>query len=202
MKKKNIFRNLAVAFVATAALTACDKSNPQMDQKPENANKTAVAGELKIAYVEVDSISSQYQFSKDIEKLLNAKNANISKTLSAKQQALQQAYNNFMQNARANKYTQEQAQQLQAGIQQQANEGQELEQRLKNEFAQEQAKYQKAFNDSVEHFIQTYNKDKNYSYILMKGGMVNTILYADKAYDITNDVVKGLNKAYTGMKKK
>ena len=202
MKKKNIFRNLAVAFVATAALTACDKSNPQMDQKPENANKTAVAGELKIAYVEVDSISSQYQFSKDIEKLLNAKNANISKTLSAKQQALQQAYNNFMQNARANKYTQEQAQQLQAGIQQQANEGQELEQRLKNEFAQEQAKYQKAFNDSVEHFIQAYNKDKKYSYILMKGGMVNTILYADKAYDITNDVVKGLNKAYTGMKKK
>ena len=95
-----------------------------------------------------------------------------------------------------------QAQQLQAGIQQQANEGQELEQRLKNEFAQEQAKYQKAFNDSVEHFIQAYNKDKKYSYILMRGGMVNTILYADKAYDITNDVVKGLNKAYTGMKKK
>ena len=49
MKKKNIFRNLAVAFVATAALTACDKSNPQMDQKPENANKTSVASDLKIA---------------------------------------------------------------------------------------------------------------------------------------------------------
>ncbi len=199
---KKSFKTAALAVVAAMSLVACNNQPKQNDTAEKPVQGSEQVGGQKIAYVEVDSISSQYQFSKDIEKLLNAKNANISKTLSAKQQALQQAYNNFMQNARANKYTQEQAQQLQAGIQQQANEGQELEQRLKNEFAQEQAKYQKAFNDSVEHFIQAYNKDKKYSYILMKGGMVNTILYADKAYDITNDVVKGLNKAYTGMKKK
>lgn len=200
---KKSFKTAALAVVAAMSLVACNNQPKQNDTAEKPVQDSEQVGGQKIAYVEVDSISSQYQFSKDIEKLLNAKNANISKTLSAKQQALQQAYNNFMQNARANKYTQEQAQQLQAGIQQQANEGQELEQRLKNEFAQEQAKYQKkAFNDSVEHFIQAYNKDKKYSYILMKGGMVNTILYADKAYDITNDVVKGLNKAYTGMKKK
>lgn len=199
---KKSFKTAALAVVAAMSLVACNNQPKQNDTAEKPVQDNEQVGGQKIAYVEVDSISSQYQFSKDIEKLLNAKNANISKTLSAKQQALQQAYNNFMQNARANKYTQEQAQQLQAGIQQQANEGQELEQRLKNEFAQEQAKYQKAFNDSVEHFIQAYNKDKKYSYILMKGGMVNTILYADKAYDITNDVVKGLNKAYTGMKKK
>ena len=199
---KKSFKTAALAVVAAISLVACNNQPKQNDTAEKPVQDSEQVGGQKIAYVEVDSISSQYQFSKDIEKLLNAKNANISKTLSAKQQALQQAYNNFMQNARANKYTQEQAQQLQAGIQQQANEGQELEQRLKNEFAQEQAKYQKAFNDSVEHFIQAYNKDKKYSYILMKGGMVNTILYADKAYDITNDVVKGLNKAYTGMKKK
>ena len=199
---KKAFKTAALAVVAAMSLVACNNQPKQNDTAEKPVQGSEQVGGQKIAYVEVDSISSQYQFSKDIEKLLNAKNANISKTLSAKQQALQQAYNNFMQNARANKYTQEQAQQLQAGIQQQANEGQELEQRLKNEFAQEQAKYQKAFNDSVEHFIQAYNKDKKYSYILMKGGMVNTILYADKAYDITNDVVKGLNKAYTGMKKK
>lgn len=199
---KKSFKTAALAVVAAMSLVACNNQPKQNDSAEKPVQNSEQVGGQKIAYVEVDSISSQYQFSKDIEKLLNAKNANISKTLSAKQQALQQAYNNFMQNARANKYTQEQAQQLQAGIQQQANEGQELEQRLKNEFAQEQAKYQKAFNDSVEHFIQAYNKDKKYSYILMKGGMVNTILYADKAYDITNDVVKGLNKAYTGMKKK
>lgn len=199
---KKSFKTAALAVVAAMSLVACNNQPKQNDTAEKPVQGSEQVGGQKIAYVEVDSISSQYQFSRDIEKLLNAKNANISKTLSAKQQALQQAYNNFMQNARANKYTQEQAQQLQAGIQQQANEGQELEQRLKNEFAQEQAKYQKAFNDSVEHFIQAYNKDKKYSYILMKGGMVNTILYADKAYDITNDVVKGLNKAYTGMKKK
>ena len=121
---KKSFKTAALAVVAAMSLVACNNQPKQNDTAEKPAQGSEQVGGQKIAYVEVDSISSQYQFSKDIEKLLNAKNANISKTLSAKQQALQQAYNNFMQNARANKYTQEQAQQLQAGIQQQANEGQ------------------------------------------------------------------------------
>ena len=41
-----------------------------------------------------------------------------------------------------------------------------------------------------------YNKDKKYSLIFSKQG--DNLLYADKAYDITNEVVAGLNKAYKG----
>ena len=40
-----------------------------------------------------------------------------------------------------------------------------------------------------------YNKDKKYSMILSKSG--DNLLYADKAFDITNEVIAGLNKAYT-----
>ena len=43
------------------------------------------------------------------------------------------------------------------------------------------------------------NKDKKYAMVLAKSG--DNILYADGAYNITNDVIKGLNKAYKGMKK-
>ncbi len=130
MKKKNIFRNLAVAFVATAALTACDKSNPQMDQKPENANKTAVAGELKIAYVEVDSIMSQYKFCKEYSLILQKKGQNIQNTLAKKQEALQAAVANFQQKVQQNAYTREQAEAINAGLQKQGNDLQVLNQRL------------------------------------------------------------------------
>lgn len=194
MKKKNIFRNLAVAFVATAALTACDKSNPQMDQKPENANKTAVAGELKIAYVEVDSIMSQYKFCKEYSLILQKKGQNIQNTLAQKQHALEQAYGNFQQKVQQNAYTREQAEQIQMSLQKQNSDLQVLNQRLSGEFQAETEKYNNALRDSIQHFLAVYNKDKKYGLILSKAG--DNILYADKAYDITNEVIAGLNKAY------
>ena len=194
MKKKNIFRNLAVAFVATAALTACDKSNPQMDQKPENANKTAVAGELKIAYVEVDSIMSQYKFCKEYSLILQKKGQNIQNTLAKKQEALQAAVANFQQKMQQNAYTREQAEAINAGLQKQGNDLQILNQRLSTEFQNETDKFNKALRDSIQHYLAVYNKDKKYSIIFSKQG--DNLLYADKAYDITNEIVAGLNKAY------
>ena len=196
MKKKNIFRNLAVAFVATAALTACDNSNPQMDQKPENANKTAVAGELKIAYVEVDSIMSQYKFCKEYSLILQKKGQNIQNTLAKKQEALQAAVANFQQKVQQNAYTREQAEAINAGLQKQGNDLQVLNQRLSTEFQNETDKFNKALRDSIQHYLAVYNKDKKYSIIFSKQG--DNLLYADKAYDITNEIIAGLNKAYKG----
>ena len=196
MKKKNIFRNLAVAFVATAALTACDKSNPQMDQKPENANKTAVAGELKIAYVEVDSIMSQYKFCKEYSLILQKKGQNIQNTLAKKQEALQAAVANFQQKVQQNAYTREQAEAINAGLQKQGNDLQVLNQRLSTEFQNETDKFNKALRDSIQHYLAVYNKDKKYSIIFSKQG--DNLLYADKACDITNEIIAGLNKAYKG----
>lgn len=196
MNKKNIFRNLAVAFVATAALTACDKSNPQMDKKPENANKTAVAGDLKIAYVEVDSIMSQYKFCKEYSLILQQKGQNIQNTLAKKQEALQAAVANFQQKVQQNAYTREQAESINAGLQKQGNDLQVLNQRLSTEFQNETENFNKALRDSIQHYLAVYNKDKKYSIIFSKQG--DNLLYADKAYDITNEIVAGLNKAYKG----
>ena len=180
MNKKNIFRNLAVAFVATAALTACDKSNPQMDKKPENANKTAVAGDLKIAYVEVDSIMSQYKFCKEYSLILQQKGQNIQNTLAKKQEALQAAVANFQQKVQQNAYTREQAEAINAGLQKQGNDLQVLNQRLSTEFQNETDKFNKALRDSIQHYLAVYNKDKKYSIIFSKQG--DNLLYADKAY--------------------
>ena len=143
MNKKNIFGALALATVAAFAMTSCDKSKCQVDEKKVES-KQAVPSDAKIAYVEVDSIMSQYKFCKDYSLILQKKGQNIQNTLAQKQHALEQAYGNFQQ--------------------------------------------------KVQHFLAVYNKDKKYGLILSKAG--DNILYADKAYDITNEVIAGLNKAY------
>ena len=190
MNKKILFSALTVAALA-ATMTSCNKSNDNAD---EQASKQTAPTELKIAYVEVDSIMTQYNFCKDFSKVLDQKSKNIQGTLAQKGQALQAAAANFQQKVQQNAYTQEQAQQIQAGLQRQNAELEQLQQRLGAEFQTETDKYNKALRDSLQHFLAVYNKDKKYTLILSKQG--DNILYADKAIDVTAQVVAGLNKAY------
>ena len=195
MNKKTILRTVALAFVATMGMTSCDKSNPQMDQKA-NASAKAAAGDMKIAYVVVDSIMSQYKFCKEYSLILQKKGQNIQNTLAQKQQALQAAAANFQQKVQQNAYTREQAEGVNASLQKQSNDLQILNQRLSAEFQNETDQFNKALRDSIQHYLASYNKDKKYSIIFSKQG--DNLLYADKAYDITNDIIAGLNKAYKG----
>lgn len=195
MNKKTILRTVALAFVATMGMTSCDKSNPQMDQKA-NASAKAAAGDMKIAYVEVDSIMSQYKFCKEYSLILQKKGQNIQNTLAQKQQALQAAAANFQQKVQQNAYTREQAEGVNASLQKQNNDLQILNQRLSAEFQNETDQFNKALRDSIQHYLASYNKDKKYSIIFSKQG--DNLLYADKAYDITNEIVAGLNKVYKG----
>ena len=195
MNKKPILRTVALAFVATMGMTSCDKSNPQMDQKA-NASAKAAAGDMKIAYVEVDSIMSQYKFCKEYSLILQKKGQNIQNTLAQKQQALQAAAANFQQKVQQNAYTREQAEGVNASLQKQNNDLQILNQRLSAEFQNETDQFNKALRDSIQHYLASYNKDKKYSIIFSKQG--DNLLYADKAYDITNEIIAGLNKAYKG----
>ena len=192
MHKKNILKTMAVAAIATLAMTSCNQSAPKVDAKSDAAQPTSK--EMKIAYVEVDSIMSQYQFCKDYSMVLQKKGQNIQNTLATKQQQLQAAAANFQQKVQQNAYTREQAEAINAGLQKQNSDLQVLNQRLSTEFQTETERYNNALRDSIQHYLKVYNKDKKYSLILSKAG--DNLLYADKALDITNEVIAGLNKAY------
>ena len=180
---KKIISTMAVATFVACAFTSCN-NQPQQNDTKAATNAEAPKAEQKIAYVEVDSIMSQYTYWKDVTKLMQQKEQNIQKTLAGIQ---------------SNKYTQQQAQQIQASLQKQAQDADGLQQRLGAEYQSEVAKYNKALSDSIHNYLNVFNKDKKYAMILAKQG--DNILYADKANDITDVVVKGLNKAYKGMKK-
>lgn len=198
---KKSFSKIAIVTLTAFAFIACNnqpKQNDTVASKNETTT-TPASDNQKVAYVEIDSIMSQYTYWKDVTKIIKAKEANIQRTLAGKQKAMQAAAANFQQNVQANKYTQVQAQQIQASIQKQAQDADALQQRLGAEYQNEVAKYNKALSDSVHNYLKEYNKDKKFAIILAKSG--DNILYADPAYNITDDVIKGMNQAYKGMKK-
>ena len=190
-------RVMSVMAIALLAMASCNKEAQKVDEKTQ-AHATQ-SGSVKIAYVEVDSIMSQYKFCKEYSLILQKKSQNIENTLAAKQNSLQAAAAKFQQDVQNNKYTQQQAEAVQANLQKQGADLQALQQRLGAEFQNETNTFNKALRDSIQHYLAAYNKDKKYGLILSKAG--DNILYADKAYDITNEVIAGLNKAYKPAKK-
>ena len=191
--KKNILCTLAIA----AMMVSCNNANSKMDEQPVAADS---ASGMKIAYVEVDSLMTQYDFAKDYSVTLQKKSNNARNTLTQKGNALQAAVNNFQQKLNNNGFTsREQAASQQAAIERQQRDLQELQARLENELANETAKFNEALRDSLQNFLKAYNKDKQYDLILSKAG--DNILMANKKYDITNDVINGLNKHYKPVKK-
>ena len=191
--KKYIFSALAIA----AMMVSCNNAAPKMDEQP-----SAASGEgMRIAYVEVDSLMTQYNFAKDYSVTLERKSNNARNTLTQKGNALQAAVNNFQQKLNNNGFqSREQAASVQNAIQRQQNDLQALQARLENELASETAKFNEALRDSLNNFLKAYNRDKKYDLILSKAG--DNILFADKKFDITQDIINGLNKRYKPSAKK
>ena len=193
--KKYIFSALAIA----AMMVSCNNASSKMDEQP--AAGDASASGMKIAYVEVDSLMTQYDFAKDYSVTLQKKSNNARNTLTQKGNALQAAVNNFQQKLNNNGFaSREQAASQQGAIERQQRDLQELQARLENELATETAKFNEALRDSLQNSLTAYNKDKQYDLILSKAG--DNILMANKKFDITNDVINGLNKRYKPAAKK
>lgn len=192
--KKYIIPTLAIA----AMMVSCNNASSKMDEQPSSGD--ASASGMKIAYVEVDSLMTQYDFAKDYSVTLEKKSNNARNTLTQKGNALQAAVNNFQQKINNNGFqSREQAAGVQAAIERQQRDLQELQARLENELASETSKFNVALRDSLQNFLKAYNKDKQFDLILSKAG--DNILMANKKYDITNDVINGLNKRYKPAKK-
>ena len=186
----------AAFMAATMFLASCGSSNAEEEEvtTSEEAQDEASCG-AKIAYVELDSLMSQYQLYKDYSEVLTRKGNNIQKTLAQKQKALENHAAAVQKKYESNGFTtRDELERAQTSIQNEQQELAALADRLQNEFNMEQNRINEEARDSIQAFLKRYNKTKRYDYVMVKAG--DNLLIANPRYDITNDVVKGLNKRY------
>lgn len=194
---------LTGGVVATFAcsLMSCQENK----QAPVASTPTTAVAEsapaLKIAYVQVDSLLSKYQLSIDLNEAMIRKEENIRATLNQKGSELEREMREFQHKLQNNGFTsQERAEQEQARIIKKQQDLEALQGKLYAELQKENEKNNIALRDSLNAFLKTYNQEKKYSFILSNSGMDN-LLIADPAYNITTEVVAGLNERYVPVKK-
>ncbi len=194
MKHHNTLWSLSI-LLASAVFAGCNKPTaPKASQTASPKEKVSA----KIAYVDVDSLMKKYQFCIDYTEILKKKTETIQSTLNNKGLALQKQVADFQSKMQSGAYTREQAESVQVSLQKKQIQLQNLQQSLAGEFEKEQTKYNDALRDSLHNFLKAYNATYGYNFVISKAG--DNILLADEKFNITEDVIKGLNKRYKPSK--
>jgi outer membrane protein len=154
-------------------------------------------GALRVAYFDMDSIEANFTLFKEMERELMKKEAGINDTI------------NQMKTAFQNYYQQLQAQSAGFSKRQMDSLGNELgkmDMDIKNKAAEMNQGYQGYYMskqqeivNQIKKYCLEFNKDGKYTYII--ANEPGLVYYKDTAYNITSQLIKGLNEFYSKQKK-
>ncbi len=202
MNRMNYLMNglAALAFIVLFSQCAGKADNQTATTTPTQTN-AELAG-IKIAYVEIDTLLTKYNFCIDLNEAMMKKNENIRLTLTERANALKKEQQEWQKKYENNAFlSPERAQQEYNRLTKMEQDLQELSTKLQNGLMEENNKNSLMFRDSINAFLKEYNKTHGYNLIFSNTGFDN-LLYADSVFNITKEIVDGLNARYSSPSKK
>jgi outer membrane protein len=174
----------------------------EIEKSAENIADSAVVSipkDAKIAFINTDSLFKQLSMYKDMEEDLVAERLKAENRYRGEAQKLEKDYNNLRD--KAPYMTQAQGEIEQAKLMAKRDELLKMEEDLSANLAEKESRSLQKIKATLEDFLERYNRDKGYHYILGKS-QIGGILYAEKALDITPEIVAGLNSEYNSTQEK
>lgn len=203
MKNINYVINgvLAVAVVILFVMQFTGKKESSVTRTFTNGEDATAAGVLPIAYVNVDSLLQNYNYSKDLNEIILKKQENSRANITQKARTLQSEMQDFQRKVENNAFlTRERAEQEQQRLLNKQQELQNLDNQLAQELMQEQQKLNEQLRDTVVAQLKAFNQDKGFQ-VVFSNTMGDNILYAGDTYDITRELIDFLNKNYSSPSK-
>lgn len=189
---------LAVAVIALFTLFFTRKPAGQAVASAENV--VVAEGNLPIAYLNLDSVLTQYQFAVEASDKLMTKQEDARLKLNTKARTLQSEAADFQRKLENGAFmSRDRAEQKQQELLKKQNDLQELEAKLTNDIMLENQKLNMQLADTINNFLREFNADGRYQVIFANAGKDN-ILQAADGYDITAEVVEALNARYNKKK--
>ncbi len=178
-----------MAVVVMIAATSCNEK--QTAEAPKTAG--GALENLKIRYIDEDSIMANYNLAKDINEAMLRRQNQYDAAQKQRANEISKFGNAMQQKYQNNQYLTEEAfnadqaklQKMQADAE---NYLGSLQQSIQNELNQSQIQ----LLDSIDNFMKDYAKKKGFDMVLRK----SATLFIDEKYDVTKEVIDGLNKRY------
>ncbi|MDD2530350.1 MAG: OmpH family outer membrane protein [Bacteroidales bacterium] len=209
-KKKHSPCIIATGILATLAfigvvvifiMSFCCKDGSCGSPNASSPATVVQTGDLKIAYVNTDSVLANYEYAKDLEKGLKVFQTSLESNYQAQGQKLQSDYENYLKTG--DKLTLTEQKRKEEELTRRQQEFPMLQQKMMAQLQERQLEDNKKLLNAVYAFIKDYNsKNQKYNIILSRSYISSSILYADEGLDITNEIIKGLNQEYKDIKGK
>ena len=167
------------------------KTNTKVDSLNEPTAEPAPApAQLKIAYVQIDTVLEHYGFYKQIKGNLTAKGKKVQAEIEARTKTMATEYQGYQ--AKGESMSPKQLQEAELSLKKKDQELKLSQEQKSNELMKEEDTFNKQLQKKIDNFLVGYAKEHGYTYILSKhsGG---SVLYGAKDLDVTQDVIKGLN---------
>jgi outer membrane protein len=192
MKQLSLALNILLLVLVAVLFYLHFNSKNKTSEVAPKARVDAGRIEEKIGYFEMDSLQANYSYFKDALNQLKSKERAMNAELDGLKRAYQKRVGEWQQKGPTMSQAEADAAQRE-NVQMQQNY-QAREQALQDGFAKQSMEFKKDIKLKIENFLMEYNKDKKYSYILSYEP--DFIFYKDTTYNVTNDLVNGLNVSY------
>ncbi|GEP90027.1 periplasmic chaperone for outer membrane proteins Skp [Chitinophaga terrae (ex Kim and Jung 2007)] len=202
--RKQLVTTGFLAVLAAGLVMSCQNKtggNNNATAPTSNAtnNTTSAQGGFKIAYVDLDSLEAHFEYFKEKRGILEQKQVQMDNQLKGKARALQSEYEDLQR--RASTLTQEQGEAAQRSLMTKQQQLEQEAQSLRAAYAEQETKFNEELQKKLDDFLKAFNHDKRFAYIFSYRTAASNILYKDEAYDITAEVIKGMNDNGAGSAK-
>lgn len=160
---------------------------------PAQKSDSPAMGDLKLAYINSDSVLKYYDYFKVSRDKLEAKGLQLDKDLKARATSLQGEFESYQRNV--NSMTIGQARAVEEDLGKKRQNLQLYQESLSQQMTTEQEKMTKELYDKVTSFLKKYG-EQNGLQIVFKFDVNSDLMFAGDSLDISAEVVKGLNDAY------
>jgi outer membrane protein len=198
--KQFVMRNSALLFISMSVfgsfLFSCSPATPGAPVAAVATTATTTpGGGAKIAYVNIDTLEDKYELLKTKRTDFRSRQGQMEGELQRSYQQMQADAAEVQKKAQANTLTQSEYESAQKRLMQMQQSLETRKQTLTEQLMAEQEKFNKELKESLDAFLEEYNKTRGYDYILSYSAAGSSILYVNKQMDITKDVVDGMNAA-------
>ena len=173
------------------------KEKPVKTTVVSNNNKSQV--DFRIAYFDIDSLQAHYEYFKYASNQMKSKEDAMNNELGSLKNSFQRKIREWEQ--KGTSMTQSEGEAAQREYAQMEQTYQQRRMSLEQQLEKQKVDLMTDLRKKVELFLKEYNKQKGYAYIFSyEPGFM--MYYKDSIYDITPDLITGLNNEYKGKEKK
>jgi outer membrane protein len=191
MKNLSLVLNIVLLVAVSVLFYLHFADRKSGSSSPTSGDTTSV--DLKIAYINSDTVLKYYEYLKVNKQQLEAKTKKMDQDYRNRAMGLQNEIQAYQRNVNSMTLGQVRATEEDLGKKQQNL--QMYQQSLAQQLMEDEAKLNKELYDRVTAFLKKYGEEKGLQ-VVLKFDQTSDVLFGGPGLDISQEVISGLNEAY------